>query len=190
MAASRDPVLILTGAPGSGKTTIARLLAERSERAVHVESDCFFRFITRGYVDPWKPESHEQNKTVMRIVGEVAVRYAQAGYWTIIDGIIIPGWFFEPLRDSLNDSGFDVAYAVLRPPLAVAIERARHRDSKALSEPLVVEKLWDAFSELGALEHHAIELSEGETGEQTAQLVASRLQRGALTALRGDRPSP
>ena len=28
--------------------------------------------------------------------------YADAGYFTIIDGIIIPGWFFEPLRDSLD----------------------------------------------------------------------------------------
>jgi hypothetical protein len=33
------PVLILTGPPGAGKTTAARVLAERSERAVHVESD-------------------------------------------------------------------------------------------------------------------------------------------------------
>jgi hypothetical protein len=29
---------------------------------VHVESDCFFHFITSGYVEPWKPESHEQTR--------------------------------------------------------------------------------------------------------------------------------
>jgi predicted kinase len=181
MAASREPVLIVTGAPGSGKTTVARLLAETANRAVHIESDCFFHFIVTGYVDPWKPESHEQNTTVMRIVGEVAGGYARAGYSTILDGIVIPGWFFEPLRDAIGASGFDVAYAVLRPPLAVAMERAANRPLSPLSEPAVVEQLWNAFSDLGALEHHAIEVTERQTAEQTAGLVAERLQVGALT---------
>ena len=38
----RSPVLILTGAPGSGKTTVARLLAAKAQRAVHLEADRFF----------------------------------------------------------------------------------------------------------------------------------------------------
>jgi adenylate kinase family enzyme len=67
-----DRVLIVPGAPGAGKTTVARLLAARSERAVHLESDAFFHFIRSGYVEPWKPEAHAQNTTVMRIVAATA----------------------------------------------------------------------------------------------------------------------
>jgi hypothetical protein len=53
----------------------------------------FFHFIRSGYVEPWKPESHEQNRIVMGIVANAAATYAAAGYFTIVDGIIIPPGF-------------------------------------------------------------------------------------------------
>jgi hypothetical protein len=134
-----------------------------------------------GYLEPWKAESHEQNTLVMRIAGDVAVSYRRAGYMVIIDGIVIPGWFFEPLRDSISSAGFDVAYAVLRPSLAGAVERAASRPSSRLSDSAVVEQLWSGFSDLGPLERHVIEIPEQQTAEQTAELVARRLEAGALT---------
>ncbi|HEY8809232.1 MAG TPA: ATP-binding protein [Solirubrobacterales bacterium] len=56
------PVLILTGPPGVGKTLAAGLLLAHIPRAVHLEADHFFRYIRSGYVEPWKPESDEQNR--------------------------------------------------------------------------------------------------------------------------------
>ena len=56
-------VLILTGAPGAGKTTTARILAGRADRAVHLESDFFFRSnsrnlkIIRRHLDRHHPET-------------------------------------------------------------------------------------------------------------------------------------
>jgi hypothetical protein len=67
---------------------------------VHLKTDLFWQCITSGCIDPWKPESHEQNTLVMQIVAEVAARYARAGYFTVIDGIVSPHWFFPPLRDT------------------------------------------------------------------------------------------
>lgn len=108
-APDETPILILTRAPGFGKTTTARILAAASDRAVHLESDLFFHFIESGYVDPWKRESHEQNTFVMRIVADAAAAYAAAGYFTIVDGIILPGWFLVPMRNSLRETGHRVA---------------------------------------------------------------------------------
>ena len=180
MAHASEPVLILTGAPGSGKTTVAGLLAQAAARAVHLRSDCFFHFIASGYVEPWKTESHVQNTTVMRIVGQAATEYAGAGYYTIIDGIVSPRWFLEPLRGSLAASGFQVAYAVLRPPLEVAIERARSRSPDRLPQAAVIEQLWRDFADLGALEPHAID-NGALSAEETCELVARRLHAGTLT---------
>jgi adenylate kinase family enzyme len=174
------PVLILTGPPGVGKTTTAGILANRSARAVHLESDLFFRFIRSGYVEPWQPESHEQNKVVMRIVGEAAAGYAAAGYFTIIDGIVIPGWFLEPLRDALQGAGCQVAYAVLREPLSVCLARAQGREREPLADPEVIEWLWRNFEDLGDFERNVIDL-DGRSPEQGADLVAESLAAGVLT---------
>ncbi len=174
------PVLILTGPPGVGKTTTAGILAGRSARAVHLESDLFFRFIRSGYVEPWKPESHEQNKAVMRIVGDAAAGYAAAGYFTIIDGIVIPGWFLEPLRIALHEAGSQVSYAVLREPLSVCLARAQGREDEPLADPEAIERLWRNFEDLGDFEPNVIDL-EGRTPEQAADVVAESLAAGHLT---------
>jgi len=158
---------------------VAQLLAAKSRRAVHLESDRFFHFIQAGYIEPWKPESHEQNTTVMRIVAQAAAGYANAGYLTIIDGIVIPRWFLRPLRDSLSAAGHRVAYAVLRAPLAVCLERAGSRASNRLSDAAVVERLWHDFADLGPFETHVID-SGAQAADATADALAERLQGDLL----------
>jgi hypothetical protein len=81
-----------------------------------------------------------------------------------------------------------VAYAVLRPALADAVERAASRPSRGLSDAALVEQLWSGFSDLGPLERHVIEIPEGQTAERTAEVVARRLEAGALTAVASPQP--
>jgi tRNA uridine 5-carbamoylmethylation protein Kti12 len=161
-------VLILTGPPGVGKTTAAGILTARADRAVHLEADAFFRFIASGYVEPWRPESREQNEAVMRIVAEAAAGYATAGYLTVVEGIVIPGWYFEPLRDALRGAGHTVAYAVLRAPLEVCLERVQEREGEPPIDAAAVEQIWRSFADLGDLEEGVIEvggMSSAEVGD-------------------------
>jgi predicted kinase len=169
-----NPILIVTGPPGAGKTTTARLVASARERSVHLESDRFFHFIQSGYVEPWRPESHAQNSAVMEIVAGAAAAYADEGYFTVVDGIVSPRWFLEPMHGRLASLGHPVAYGVLRAPLAVCVARASER----VADTAVVEQLWHEFADLGSLEHHAIDTA-ALSPEQAAQALADGL-RGAL----------
>jgi predicted kinase len=174
------PVLILTGPPGVGKTTAGRILSRRFGAGVHLESDVFFRFITAEYVEPWLPESHQQNNLVMAIVGEAAAAYARGGYFTVIDGIVIPRWFLETLRETLSAAGLDVAYAVMRAPLELCVERVDAREGGPLSDPLAIEGIWSQFADLGEYERNALEV-EGMHPEQVADTLARRLADGDLS---------
>jgi predicted kinase len=173
------PVLILTGPPGVGKTTAAASLAVRSPRAVHLEADHFFRFIRSGFVEPWSPESNEQNAAVMRIVAAAATGYASAGYFTVVDGILIPGWFLEPVRDALREAGHRVAVAILRAPLSVCLSRLREREGGPGPDSGAIEQLWQSFADAGELETNVLEVGE-ESSVAVADLLARRLEDGLL----------
>lgn len=166
-------ILILTGTPGSGKTTTAKALAKEGGSAkVHLHSDDFWHFIKNGAIAPYLPEAHQQNAVVIDVLAKAAQGYARGGFFVIVDGIIGP-WFLDPF------TALDVPlhYVVLRPPLEVAIRRCRDRGGNTLTDPEPIAALHRQLSELGELERHAIDI--GEQGrEQTLTAVIEAVHSG------------
>lgn len=60
-------IIVITGAPGTGKTTTASVVAKESdlEKSVHMHTDDFYHYLSKGAIPPHLPESNEQNLIVM-----------------------------------------------------------------------------------------------------------------------------
>ncbi len=172
-------ILILSGPPGSGKTTAAAALAQMAgSPKVHLHSDDFWAFIKYGAIAPYLPESQAQNQVVMDALSRTVSAYAEGGYFVILDGIVGP-WFL-PEFDGLT---VPVHYVVLRPSLELAIARCRQRGGDTLTDPAAITALHAQFGALGGLEKHVLEVSNDSPG-QLLERVAAAVDTGAYVLRR------
>lgn len=176
-------IVVLTGPPGAGKSSVGGILAEKFPLSAHLVADTFWGFLRSGRIPPHFPQAHRQNGVVTDVVAEAACGYARGGYSVVYDGVLGP-WFLTTLVEKCarqDDRRGTVAlhYVVLRPDEETTVRRARARTGEhALTDPGPVRSLHRQFLDLGPLEPHVVD-SSALTAEETATLVYDGIGRGA-----------
>jgi len=166
------PIIIVSGCPGSGKTTLSKALAVAAPQGLHLLSDAFYGF-PAAPIDPTCAESHHQNTVIMRAVARSARAFAEGGYYAVLDGVIGP-WFLPVLREELA-GGPPVSYMVLQVPESEALRRVRERQGPGVSA--TVRHMVSAFAQLGALRTHAIDTAR-RPPDQVLALAHQGLHEG------------
>ncbi|TMB66865.1 MAG: phosphotransferase [Chloroflexi bacterium] len=176
MSEPRPRVIVVTGIQAAGKSTVARLLAERFKRGVHIEADVLQQMIVSG--GEWITEpgviggaAARQLRLRLHNACLLAVSFLDAGFTPVIDDIII-GERFDQLKSELAGLPFELI--VLAPsPVIVAAKRDEGRGKRVLGEKWA-RYLDDALRETMAGEGIWVDSSD-QTPEETVREIIRRL---------------
>ena len=124
--ATKGPVIVVSGAPGAGKTTISHLVAAAFERSVHLRDDDFMASVVSGWVDPNLPAAAAQNEAVGGALAVSAMGFAEDGYTTVVDGYLFPDGV-DGLAAACSGRDLACHYVVLRADLDTCWARASAR---------------------------------------------------------------
>jgi broad-specificity NMP kinase len=175
------PLLLLTGSPGTGKTTVAPLVAERHEPSACLDLDWFFATLRRGAIEPWRAEAHTQNRVVLQAAAEAVATFAAGGYVTVAEGILYP-FMLDLFATACARDAVALHYAVLRAPIDLVQQRVQDRRSEpqhalALADADVVDDLWAQFERQGVAARHRVDVGTNSPDE-VAQEIDRRLSAG------------
>ena len=168
-------LLVVTGPPGAGKSTVARVLADRFDPSVLVEGDAFFGFLARGAIAPWLPESNRQNETVTEAAAAAAGRFA-VDYTAVYDGVIGP-WFVETFARASGLAALD--YVILLPSEERCVERVRTRIDHEFSDEAATRKMHSEFA-AGEIDPRHVLADLPDDPDEVADLIVASLDAGRL----------
>lgn len=89
------PIILVSGLPGSGKTSVSHRLAHGFEKGFHLQVDLVRSMVVSGAISPetttvWNSELEDQFRLERKAASALASTYAAAGYSVVIDDVAIP----------------------------------------------------------------------------------------------------
>ncbi|MDT0165493.1 AAA family ATPase [Actinotalea sp. AC32] len=148
-------LVVVTGPPGAGKSTVAAALAERLEPSVLVTGDSFFGFLTRGAIAPWLPEADDQNRVVVAAAAAATGRLLAGGFHAVYDGVVGP-WMVRAFVDELGAAVPDLHYVVLLPPLETCLDRVAARTGHGFTDADATRRMHREFAEADVDDRHLL----------------------------------
>lgn len=147
-----EPIFVLLGAPGAGKTTISRALLARFALAYHVEVDRLREGVVSGIAHPvpeWTEETTRQFELAEQAAADLAVRYHDAGFAVAIDHLHNPASIERNLVARLGNR--PVYRIGLVPRLEVCLERNRARTNKEFDTAFLEPAIRGVYKDMEAM---------------------------------------
>jgi predicted kinase len=165
-------VIVVTGPPGVGKSTVSHLVAAEFERSVHLRADDVMASVVSGWVDPNGPEAGAQNDAVGGAIAVSAMSFASDGYTTVVDGYLFPDGV-AGLAAACAARDLSCHYVVLTADLDTCWARARgRREGRWPLEYEPVAAVHARFAALDLDQRHVIDATASPETVRDAVLSA------------------
>jgi predicted kinase len=176
MTLARPRAVLISGAPGVGKSTVSAIVATRLRRAAHIEADELHRMIVIGgeWPSAGTTESHRQLLLRTRNAAQVAANFVVAGFTPIVDEVISVADQLSIVDDVLG-SDIDVVALCASESIVLARDAARKKHVAARYSG-VAELVAQLLADRAAF----IETS-GLTAESTADAIQLALPQHEWT---------
>jgi predicted ATPase len=126
-----DGVFVISGIPGAGKTTVARLLARQFPLGAHIEADEIQNLIVSGGLHPQeepREEALRQLRLRTRNVSLLADTFASAQVVPVIDDTVLERQRLENYLAHVQTR--PLRLVLLSPPIEIALARDEERPYK------------------------------------------------------------
>jgi chloramphenicol 3-O-phosphotransferase len=173
-------IVIISGPPGAGKSSVAEALCARYDRTVHLETDVLYGAVRMGFIKPWLHGSGRQNDMVTRAAARAATAYAEERYAVFIDGVIGPH-LLPIYMQELRRADVPIHFVLLRPSLEATVHRGLVRERTLRVPEAQLRKGYAKFVAWGDFAGATIDNGR-LTAEQTADLVMEACGRGEALA--------
>jgi chloramphenicol 3-O-phosphotransferase len=167
-------VLILTGPPGAGKSTVADALAERYDRVAHIDVAALRNFVAPTGRGPSEIRDRLFDLGV-RNACAVALNFLSERIAVIIDDLVTTPEHLTGYVEGLKPARDAIHFVRLMPSLDVCQARNVERP-EGRQAPSRVETVWRQFEAAGAFAGTTIdssELSAYETADRLQALTTS-----------------
>ncbi len=170
-------MIVVTGPPGAGKSTVAKLLVQEFDPSALVAGDEFFAFVRRGFIAPWLLASHAQNTVVTQSAGAAAGQLVHGGYTVVYDGVVGP-WLIDTFM--LWAGRERVHYAVLLPSESCCVERVRQRVDHGFTDESATRRMWQQFAQSRVDPKHLITIDENDDPANIVRVIGDAVTRGEI----------